>query len=101
MAPPIPFQSWVQQVTVDEEYGGHALRLHQQGQAIGRGTRLLYVRFARDTHEVTIPMPRVTPTTSPLPPMQLSAQTLSAVLDGTHYERPSSGPVDEVEVLRR
>ena len=43
---PIPFLSWVQQITVDEEHGGHALRLHQQGQAIGRDTRLLYVRFA-------------------------------------------------------
>jgi hypothetical protein len=43
---PISFLSWVQQVTVDEEHGGHALRLHQQGQAIGRGTRPLYVRFA-------------------------------------------------------
>ena len=51
---PIPFQSWVQQVTVDEEYGGHALRLHQQGQAIGRGTRLLYVRFACDRETVAL-----------------------------------------------
>ncbi len=51
---PIPFQSWVQQVTVDEEYGGHAVRLHQQGQAIGRGTRLLYVRFARDRETVAL-----------------------------------------------
>jgi len=51
---PIPFLSWVQQVTVDEEYGGHALRLHQQGQAIGRDTRLLYVRFTCDRETVAI-----------------------------------------------
>jgi hypothetical protein len=51
---PIPFLSWVQQVTVDEEYGGHALRLHQQGQAIGRGTHLLYVRFAHDRETVAL-----------------------------------------------
>ena len=51
---PIPFLSWVQQVTVDEEYGGHAVRLHQQGQAIGRDTRLLYVRFACDRETIAI-----------------------------------------------
>jgi hypothetical protein len=51
---PIPFLSWVQQVAVDEEHGGHALRLHQQGQAIGRDTRLLYVRFARDRETLAL-----------------------------------------------
>jgi hypothetical protein len=51
---PIPFLSWVQQVTVDEDYGGHALRLHQQGQAIGRDSHLLYVRFARDRETVAL-----------------------------------------------
>jgi hypothetical protein len=51
---PIPFQSWVQQVTVHEEHGGYVLRLHQQGQAIGRGTHLLYVRFARDGETVAL-----------------------------------------------
>jgi hypothetical protein len=51
---PIPFLSWVQQITVDEEHRGHALRLHQQGQAIGRDTRLLYVRFARDRETIAL-----------------------------------------------
>ncbi len=51
---PIPFLSWVQQVTVDEEHGGHALRLHRHGQAIGRGPRLLYVRFARDRETIAL-----------------------------------------------
>jgi hypothetical protein len=51
---PIPFLSWVQQITVDEEHGGHALRLHQQGQAIGRDTRLLYVRFALDGETIAL-----------------------------------------------
>jgi hypothetical protein len=51
---PIPFQGRVQQVAVDEEHGGHALRLHQQGQAIGRDTRLLYVRFTRDRETIAL-----------------------------------------------
>ena len=46
---PIPFKSVVELVTVDEGYGALRFRLHQQGQAIGRGTHLLYVRFRDDT----------------------------------------------------
>jgi hypothetical protein len=34
-------------------------------------------RQRETTHDVTIPMPRVTPTASLLPPMQLSEQTLA------------------------
>jgi hypothetical protein len=36
------------------------------------------------THEVTIPMPRVTPTPSPMPPMQLSEQTLAWLPERPH-----------------
>jgi hypothetical protein len=36
------------------------------------------------THEMTIPMPRVTPTASPLPPMQLSEQTLAWLAERPH-----------------
>ncbi len=36
-----------------------------------------FTRQRETTHEVTIPMPRVTPTASPLSPMQLSEQTLA------------------------
>ncbi len=46
---PIPFTCVVELVTVDEEHGAPRFRLHQQGQAIGRGTHLLYVRFRDDT----------------------------------------------------
>jgi hypothetical protein len=46
---PIPFKCVVELVTVDEEHGAPRFRLHQQGQAIGRGTHLLYVRFRDDT----------------------------------------------------
>ncbi|MGH3865219.1 MAG: hypothetical protein ACRDQ4_03610 [Pseudonocardiaceae bacterium] len=46
---PIPFKCGVEVVTVDEDHGAPRLRLHQHGQAIGRGTHLLYVRFRDDT----------------------------------------------------
>jgi hypothetical protein len=46
---PIPFKSVVELVTVDEKHGAPRFRLNQQGQAIGRGTHLLYVRFRDDT----------------------------------------------------
>jgi hypothetical protein len=35
----------VELVTVDEEHWVLRFRLHQQGQAIGRDTHLLFVRF--------------------------------------------------------
>lgn len=46
---PIPFKCVVELVTVDEEHGAPRFRLNQQGQAIGRGTHLLYVHFHDDT----------------------------------------------------
>lgn len=46
---PIPFNSWVQQVAVDQDHGAAPTRLHQHGQAIGRDTHLLYVRFRDET----------------------------------------------------
>jgi hypothetical protein len=41
----IPLQSRVEQVVVDKEHGALPSRLHQQGQVVGRGTNLLYIRF--------------------------------------------------------
>ena len=36
------------------------------------------------THELIIPMPKATPTTSPLPPMQLSQRTLAWLAERPH-----------------
>ena len=52
---PIPFKSRVEQIAVDNEHGAQPSRLHQQGQAIGRGTHQLYVRFDRDNHTIALP----------------------------------------------
>jgi hypothetical protein len=41
----IPLHSRIEQVTVDPQHGALRCRLHQQGQVIGRGTTLLYIRF--------------------------------------------------------
>jgi hypothetical protein len=41
-------------------------------------------RQRETNHEVTIPMPKVTPTASPLPPMQLSEQTLAWLAERPH-----------------
>ncbi|MGH3572591.1 MAG: hypothetical protein ACRDUW_12280 [Pseudonocardiaceae bacterium] len=41
----IPLLSRVEQITVDKSHGALPDRLHQQGQVIGRGTHLIYVRF--------------------------------------------------------
>jgi hypothetical protein len=51
---PIPFKCGVELVTVDEEHRALHFRLHQQGQAIGRDTHLLYVRFARDRETIAL-----------------------------------------------
>jgi hypothetical protein len=51
---PIPLDSRVEQVTVDEEHGALPSRLHQQGHAVGRGTHLLYVRFDCDKETVAL-----------------------------------------------
>jgi hypothetical protein len=60
---PIPFQGRVHQVTVDEAHGAQPFRLHTQGHAIGRGVRLLYVRFSDDTVAIRPDLVRVVPTT--------------------------------------
>ncbi len=41
----IPLQSRVEQVAEDAQNGALPSRLYQQGQVIGRGTNLVYVRF--------------------------------------------------------
>jgi hypothetical protein len=51
---PIPFKSRVEQITVDKEHGAQPARLHQQGQAIGRGTHLIYIRFDRDNQTIAL-----------------------------------------------
>jgi hypothetical protein len=40
--------SRVEQIAVDEAHGALRSRLHRQGEVIGRGRRLVYVRFARE-----------------------------------------------------
>lgn len=42
---PIPLQSQVEQITVDEAHGALLSRLHQQGQVIGQALHQLYVRI--------------------------------------------------------
>ena len=51
---PIPLQSRVEQVVVDKEHGALSCRLHQQGQVIGQGTNLLYVRFDRGNQLIAL-----------------------------------------------
>ena len=41
----ISLLSRVEQATVDKNHGALQERLHHQGQVIGRGTNLIYVRF--------------------------------------------------------
>ena len=60
---PIPFKCGVEVVTVDEDHGAPRFRLHQQGHAIGRGVRLLYVRFSDDTVAIRPDLVRVVHTT--------------------------------------
>jgi hypothetical protein len=60
---PIPFQGRVQQVAVDEAHGAQPFRLHTQGHAIGRGVRLVYVRFSDDTVALRPDLVRVVHTT--------------------------------------
>ena len=47
---PIRFGARVEQIAVDEEHGAQALRLHEQGQVIGRDYELVCLRFDRDGH---------------------------------------------------
>ncbi|MGH3770413.1 MAG: hypothetical protein ACRDRW_03285 [Pseudonocardiaceae bacterium] len=50
----IPLRSRVEQVTVDKAYGALPSRLHQQGQVIGQGANLLYVRFEHEYNLTTL-----------------------------------------------
>lgn len=61
---PIPLYSRVEQVVVDEEHGALFSRLHQQGEVVGRGTHLLYVRFESDRETIALrpELVRVLPT---------------------------------------
>lgn len=45
----IPRRSRVKQIAVDEAHGALPSRLHEQGEVIGWGTHLLYVRFRDET----------------------------------------------------
>jgi hypothetical protein len=60
---PIPFQGRVHQAAVDEAHGAQPFRLHTQGHAIGRGVRLVYVRFSDDTVAIRPDLVRVVHTT--------------------------------------
>ncbi|MGB6161712.1 MAG: hypothetical protein WCF33_22960 [Pseudonocardiaceae bacterium] len=45
---PIHFGARVEQIAVDAEHGAQALRLHEQGQVLGRDYELVCLRFDRD-----------------------------------------------------
>ncbi|MGH3965774.1 MAG: hypothetical protein ACRDRY_21395 [Pseudonocardiaceae bacterium] len=47
--------SWVEQVAEHPEHGALFSRLHQQGQVLGRGPEVLYVRFAGERHLISVP----------------------------------------------
>jgi len=51
---PIPLHSRVEQVVVDTQHGALPCRLHQQGQVIGRGTALLYIRFTQGNELIAL-----------------------------------------------
>jgi hypothetical protein len=51
---PVPLQSQVEQITVDEAHGALPSRLHQQGQVIGQTQHQLYVRFHHDNQVIIL-----------------------------------------------
>ncbi|MDT5276433.1 MAG: hypothetical protein QOG95_3365 [Mycobacterium sp.] len=46
---------WVEQVAERPEREAPLSRLHQQGQVLGRGPEVLYVRFASERQVVSVP----------------------------------------------
>jgi hypothetical protein len=46
---------WVEQVAEHPEHGALLCRLHQQGQVLGRGPDVLYVRFAGERQLISAP----------------------------------------------
>jgi hypothetical protein len=46
---------WVEQVAEHPEHGALLSRLHQQGQVLGRGPDVLYVRFAGERQLFSVP----------------------------------------------
>jgi hypothetical protein len=46
---------WVEQVAEHPEHGAPFSRLHQQGQVLGRGPDVLYVRFASEGQLISVP----------------------------------------------
>jgi hypothetical protein len=46
---------WVEQVVEHPEHGVQFSRLHQQGQFLGRGPDVLYVRFASEGQLISVP----------------------------------------------
>lgn len=61
---PIRLGSRVEQIAVDEEHGAKALRLHEQGQVIGRDYEHVCIRFDRDAEMIVLRpgLVRVVPT---------------------------------------
>lgn len=51
---PIPFQSQVEQIAVDEEHGALPSRLHQRGEVVGRDTHRVNVRFESDRETLAV-----------------------------------------------
>lgn len=46
---------WVEQVAEHREHGALFSRLHRQGQVVGRGPDLLYVRFTGERQLISMP----------------------------------------------
>ena len=53
--------SWVEQVAEDPEQGALLSRLHQQGEVIGRGPDVLYVRFHGEVLSMSPQLVRLLP----------------------------------------
>jgi hypothetical protein len=47
--------NWVEQVAERPEREALVSRLHQQGQVLGRGPEVLYVRFASERQLISVP----------------------------------------------
>ena len=50
---------WVEQVAEHPEHGALFSRLHQQGEVLGRGPDVLYVRFEGEGQLIGVPPPLV------------------------------------------
>jgi hypothetical protein len=91
---PIPFRARVEQIVADEEHGALPSRLHAQGQAIGRGTHHIYVRFDRDREMIALRPEFVRVISTPDPPTTPTPLTRGARRRLFWYQRSTRDPAD-------